>query len=108
MRIYIAAPFQLRDEAIVIMHRLESLRHVVTSRWLRMVMDDNAGSARMDLDDVAASDLVLLLNGPSGGGKDVEMGYALALGLPIVLLGRRTNVFHHLPQVRVIERIEDL
>jgi len=60
-----------------------------------------------------------LCNGTGGetrawqrGGRHVEFGLALAQGKHLILVGQPENVFHHLPQVRVIpevgERCADL
>ena len=113
--VYIAAPFELRKEAIRVKWWLiKKRKYVVTSSWLRedcIGVDDE--HARLDLSDVARADILLALNpiefaNKGTGGRHVELGYALALGKQIVLVGVRTNVFHHLDCVRVIERIEDL
>jgi nucleoside 2-deoxyribosyltransferase len=113
-RIYIAAPYEMREEAISIMHWLESQGHEVTSSWLcdgAFANDDP--TARLDLADIDRADLLLALN-PSEwrqrgtGGRHFEIGYAMKAGKQIVLIGVRTNVFHHMDCVRVIERIEEL
>ncbi len=113
MKIYLAAPYPMRTDAVSLMHHLESQGHIVTSRWLREPMANDAVSAQMDLDDVTAADLLLLINPPAWanagtGGRHTEVGYALALGKAVVVLGVQSNVFHELAQVRVIERIEEL
>lgn len=113
MRIYIAAPYPTREHAITVMRRLEHLGHEVTSRWLKAPDELADDHARKDLDDVAAADVLVALNdvdweNAGTGGRHVEFGYALAMGKMIVLVGRRSNIFHYLHQVRVIERIEDL
>jgi hypothetical protein len=39
---------------------------------------------------------MVLLNGPSTrGGKHVELGAALAMDMPVYLIGPRSNIFHH-------------
>lgn len=113
MKIYVAAPYPDRDSAIVVMHMLEAQGHVVTSRWLKSPDELADEHARKDLDDVAEADVLLAINGrdwenAGTGGRHVELGYAIALGKEIVLMGRRSNIFHYLSCVRVIERIEDL
>lgn len=95
------------------MQRLEAAGHVITSRWLKAPDEMSDAFAREDLADVARADLLLAYH-PGGwhdkgtGGRHVEFGYALALGKQVVLLGKRTNIFHHLACVRVIDRLEDL
>lgn len=118
MKVYIAAPYELIDEARGMMRLLESRGHVVTSRWLKDdedLLDESkqGGYAAKSLLDVLEADLFLLINQEayrrSGtGGRHVELGYAIMLVKEIVILGVRSNVFHHLSCVRVIERVEDL
>jgi len=114
MKIYIAAPYPIRQQAIQAKEYLERHGHIVTSRWL---IEEQTGMshqhAQGDLEDVAAAQLLLALH-PEGwhnkgtGGRHVELGYALALGKQIVVIGQRTNNFHYLDCVRVIELLEDL
>ena len=40
MRIYLSASFQRRTELRRYMRQLESLGHVVTSRWLRLALTE--------------------------------------------------------------------
>lgn len=114
MKVYIAAPYELHGKACATASWLESQGIEVTSSWLNPgTFGNDDKTARLDLDDVARADLLLALNPEawrkSGtGGRHVELGYALALGKQIVLVGVRTNVFHHLDCVRVIERVEEL
>lgn len=113
MKIYISAPYPTRDDAIKVMHHLESLGHEVTSRWLKAPDELSDAYAREDLADVARADLLLALNGPEWanagtGGRHVELGYALCMGKQVVLVGARTNIFHYLDCIRVIERLEGL
>jgi nucleoside 2-deoxyribosyltransferase len=113
MKIYIAGAYPLRDAAIDVMQILEARGHVVTSRWLKAPDELCDEHARKDLDDVAEADLLLALNADGWenkgtGGRHVEFGYALALHKQIVLVGRRSNIFHHLNVVSVIDSLEDL
>lgn len=60
----------------------------------------------MDLEDVKRSDvLVVITNGwlagegipaVSGGGRHVEMGTAMALSIPIIVLGEPENIFQRI------------
>lgn len=113
MKIYVASPYELIDKARGVSQYLESQGIEVTSRWLAGENGDKSLWAQNDLDDVARADLLLALNpeeyrNKGTGGRHVELGYALALGKQIVLVGVRTNVFHHLACVRVIERVKEL
>jgi hypothetical protein len=107
-RIYIAAPWHHRTTARVVRDAFAAAGYGCTSRWLDFVGDssDPAGLAQEaahDYDDVFEADTLILLNLPGGhGGKDVETGLALAWNIPVILIGRATNVFHHHHLVRVV------
>ena len=112
-KIYIAAPWELRDHAIGVMDKLERRGHVVTSRWLKVMLEGGHETAVLDLADVARADILLLINTPEwlrrgSGGRHVEFGYALALGHELVVLGTRSNLFHDMNHVRFIESPEML
>jgi nucleoside 2-deoxyribosyltransferase len=113
MRVYIAAPYPTRNDAITLMHAIEKLGHSVTSRWLTQIDDDGPDAAMMDIMDIERCDVLLLWNpiawhNAGTGGRHFEMGYAAAIGKRLVVLGARSSNFHHLPGVRVITQVEDL
>jgi len=65
--------------------------------------------AREDLEDIKAADLVVCFTehpgaGPSQGGRHVEMGYALALGKRIAVVGPVENIFYAIP---IVARYDD-
>ena len=102
MKVYIAAPWQLRDEAQALGGRLIAAGMIITSNWLEEPeMSFDAESATTDLNDIEASDALVLLN-PAGweskgtGGRHFECGYAHARGLSVGILGVRSNIFHNL------------
>lgn len=107
MKVYIAAPFQFKSDARARKQELEAAGIVVTSRWIDEetsvgfgTPDENRAFALMDLDDVRAADVLVLLNPPGfeqkgTGGRHVEFGAALAMGMSCVILGLRSNVFHY-------------
>ena len=111
-KVYVASPFELRNEAIRVMGLLKDKGHEVTSRWLSQLDEEGDKGARMDLADVARADALLLLNPEeyrrSGtGGRHCEFMHAWTLGKQVTICGVRSNIFHHLSNVRVIERAED-
>jgi nucleoside 2-deoxyribosyltransferase len=92
----------------------------VTSRWMdeavphTVSMADvpdayHAETAEADLEDIHNADILVSfvptdseltqvsVATASRGGRHVELGYALALGKPIYVVGPKENVFHHLP-----------
>ena len=122
MKVYISAPYELRDEAIQTMYSLEEQGHRVTSRWLKTPEHEilrNPGIAQQanlaveDLDDVVDADALVAYN-PAGwenkgtGGRHVELGYAIAMGKRIVLYGVRSNFFHSLGVVDYVQTFEEL
>lgn len=106
-RIYIAAPWTHRTTARVVRDAFAAAGHPCTSRWLDFEGDSSdptvlAEEAAHDYDDVFNAEAFVLLNLPGGhGGKDVETGLALAWNIPVILIGKPTNVFHQHPGVRV-------
>lgn len=109
LKVYIAAPFPLKSEAAALMNFLVAAGHAVTSTWLRVDdMPDTDAAARLDLADVHSADVLVALNPPGwevkgSGGRHVELGAALTLGKPVILLGPRTNVFHHHSDVQMVD-----
>ena len=117
MKIYIAAPYPIREHAVSVMGLLESYGHSVTSRWLKAPDELNDSYAREDLADVEAADMLLALNPPEfenagTGGRHVELGFAL---YPIIMLGQLkrvalignpSNIFHMLSVIEVYDSLE--
>jgi hypothetical protein len=114
--VYIAASSQ--DAAKRLRHELEQRGHVCTARW---ILDANFGrradeqakmeAAVMDLEDVsAAKDGLILLSENEGvmvpGGKHVEMGFALAKGYPVYVIGRLENTLQYHPSVTGYATVE--
>ena len=104
LRVYIAAPFPERDYAIAVMRACEARGFAVASRWLKGTDELDDVHARNDLADVAAADWLVALNPPGyenkgTGGRHTELGYALALGKPVALVGERSNIFHYLSDI---------
>ena len=106
---YIAAPYQKRDQAARVMELLEENGISVTSRWLKSPDEMTDEFARQDLADIECADLLLALNyaefeNSGTGGRHVELGYALALGKAVLLVGNVSNIFHTLS---IIHRIDE-
>lgn len=123
-RIYIAARFSRRPEANALAQHLQSLGHLITSRWVRpdddhvlptVISAQAADSERRrfameDCDDVRAADWTIsLMEEPRSntrGGRHIEFGMAVALGHRLTIIGPRETVFHHLDQVEHFETTE--
>jgi nucleoside 2-deoxyribosyltransferase len=108
MKIYIAAPWVRKADAIEVGHLLRERGHIVTSRWFDHEGDpsDSTGvkspihemrrQALEDIEDVRRSDLLLVLNLEKSEGKAVETGIALAAGVHVIAVGGRSNIFQAL------------
>ena len=110
MNIYVAAPWAHRSTAKTTAQQLRDADYKITSRWhdIWALEDDSTDplileqEAEMDLSDVEDADIVLVLNIEKSEGKAVEQGFALGLGIPVLVVGKRTNVFHYLPEVTIM------
>lgn len=120
MRGYLAAPYAARELVAEYAHELVACGIDVTASWLDETHEINAGTlgaapaltgaevarhAATDLDDIGRCDVVVLFTAGSlgfdpsevaSGGRHVETGYALAKGIPVLVVGEPENVFHRL------------
>ena len=109
--IYLASNYgrrgELLDDAVP---KLRAAGWTVVSRWVfggHELGDDDfaeealARFAAEDLEDIrAASHILCWPSKNSRGGHHIEVGYAMALGIPVSIIGERTNVFHYSASVR--------
>ena len=127
MRVYLAAPYDSRD--MIRGYREEMINRVrhrftCTSSWLNEAHEINAGTTKAapalsdeqvnehvksDLLDVAGSDAFVLFTSdyvgfPGGGGRHVEMGFALANLIPVIVIGEPENIFQ---RYELVERVDD-
>lgn len=117
MKVYIAAPWVNKAEAIAAAEKVTAAGHEVTSHWFNHPGDptDSTGKsspdnviyaqAHIDWEDVLAADAVVVLNLTKSEGKAVETGIALQAGKKIIFVGtERTNIFQTLaPWVETVE-----
>ena len=120
MRIYLAARYSRHPEMRRYREDLKALGHTVTSRWINgehEMSNDSADEgqtrrfAEEDWDDLVGADCVISFTEPprstnSRGGRHVEFGIALGLGLGVIVVGPRENVFHYLGGVEAYETWE--
>jgi len=91
--------------------KLEAEHYLITSSWLNektndptkittydLLPESNQLLAAKDFWEIEESDLVVIdtIDVSDRGGREVEMGYALAKKIQVVLVGPRRNVFHYL------------
>jgi hypothetical protein len=103
--IYIAGKWKERHRLKKIADKVESLGHIVVSRWLKNPSNaakDFEKEARRDVEDLLACTLFILDSFEPGSGSEVELGFVCGLKertndeLPhIWLVGPKRNIFHH-------------
>lgn len=123
-RVYVASRYSRRDEMRDVAEQLSERGFIVSSTWLQedyplnmnldgLTPEQHAEIATQDLEDVISSDILIFFaedqnNQPPRGGRHVELGYALALGVNVYIVGQRENIFHYLPNVKVVPNLESL
>lgn len=127
LKIYLASPFEDREEMLVLKQMLEARGAIVTSTWLTPADGNESNMATIadkfhecrtralkDIEDIVSADVVVLRKPkdkhrvPTTGGHHVETGICIGIGKPIVVYGARENVFHYLPLVKVVGTFDDL
>lgn len=115
---YLAAPYSWKEQIRAHAAQLSDEGWRVTARW---VHEADPGSisfaardaaqleeyAIRDLSDIDDAELFVFFSldpevATPRGGRHVELGYALARGKRIIVVGPRENIFHHLPQVECV------
>lgn len=122
MNIYLASPFVMRPLMRDRATQVEELGHFITSRWI-YVHDDvddeeldqatRTEHAEMCKHDVMEADVLIYQpGGPqyvSRGGKDVELGMASILDLPILIIAPGpTHIFRNLEAVELFPTWENV
>jgi nucleoside 2-deoxyribosyltransferase len=115
MRVYIAAPYSMKD--IIALRAKELADHGIecTSTWVTephkptIQMDELAAAqhrfyAIQDVNDVKRAHIMVFHTDPTKtlvrAGRHVEFGMAAVLNIPILVVGEeRENIFHYLPFV---------
>jgi len=108
VKVYVAAPWVRKSDAIAAGQQLEKNGFEVTSRWFHHEGNpsDPTGStsplesiqdqARQDIDDVLRADVLVVLNLEKSEGKAVETGLAIGASIPVISVGSRSNIFQTL------------
>lgn len=103
MKIYIAASMDAIKRCQANATKIHNLGHGVTSRWIHEPPElAPQKCARIDVEDIHRSELVIFDNQMESttGGMHFEIGYATALDMPVWLIGKRTCIFHHMPNFK--------
>lgn len=116
MNVYLSARYSRQVELRGYLPMLESAGLDVCSRWLTSKDPASAvpigdadvettrswqAVAQRDYADMLCANALIHFSDPPGsaqvgGGRHVEFGIALALGIPIVVVGPREHVFHYI------------
>lgn len=114
MKLYIAHNWAARENlASFLIRQLERAGHEVTSRWIKDPSHEAGNEAQDDFMDVMRADALILFTNNfgerPGRGKYVEFGLALAMRIPVYLLGETDDcVFYRLPQVKRFHTVIEL
>lgn len=121
-KVYLAGRFSRRHEFRQFADALSAAGHEVTSSWL--YSDDlhanlggfhsysAASAAERDLADVRAATVCIAFTEEperrqGRGGRHVEVGVAIAIGLKLIVVGDPEHIFHLLPDVQHVQAPED-
>ena len=116
MKVYLAARWEQGPLMRQWRAALEIRGHTVTARWLdvqasglRAIEGDEImrENALHDFQDIKDCDLMIVYSPRSGfgsgrGGRHAELGIALGMGKPVVLVGEHENIFHWHPAVALV------
>ena len=124
MKVYLAAPYSMKDAIKERARELLECGITVTSTWLNephapntqmgeLTHKQHQKYALQDIDDVVAADMLVFQTDPTKtivrGGRHVEFGIAVAFHKPIWVVGEEyENIFHHLNLVTHFKSWEDL
>jgi len=125
-KIYVAAKFEKKDEALNLMNVLKNNGYHITCDWTKHEWPEHYQKqelysknieitnafAEADIKGVTDADIVIVLyHGIKGPGMSFEMGYATALNKPVYIVGDDTkeySIFCHLNNFKHFEDIDAL
>ncbi len=121
--IYLAGPWARREEVREARKAFLAAGIKVNAQWLDIEVPEGAGEtsesqaaagidmgaeAKRDLDDIAVSEVMVVMNLQKSEGKAVEQGIAIQKRMPLIVVGPRTNAFQYLPQVKVVDNLYEV
>ncbi len=113
MRIYVAGRWKEKDRIREVQRMLRLDNHTITFDWTEMGDTDDPDelqrNAMIDLEGVRSAEAVVVLPAIGGKGMWVEMGAALALRIPIFVVGTmKRGVFEYHPLVTSLISLDQL
>ena len=110
LTVYIAGKWEARERLQAIAQELRVHGYRVTSSWLDhplaqgYLVDNGVDEGVKDLDEIDASNVFVLdtLDEGATGGREVELGYALAEGSNrlLIIVGPSRNIFHSMVAIQ--------
>ena len=107
--VYVAARYGRREEMLEFANELTEIGWLVTSRWVLGAHGSDDGNttrwgeyADDDVADMRAARWFILFTESepvTRGSRLTELGYALAWGKKVIIVGPRENIFCHLPEI---------
>lgn len=119
MRVYLAANFNRHPELREYAKLLSEQGHINTASWIYVNQNDPSETfhkerweyAENDMADIRETDILVCFSETDGGrargGKHFETGYAVAIGLEIIIVGSKEIIFHELPGITVVESFNE-
>jgi hypothetical protein len=121
-RIALIARLGRRPEMREITRHLESMGHVMCSRWVRLDTEDDemdqygkANSALQNADDLESSHLAIAFTerrpftpGTARGGRHADLGYALSVCSRVIVVGPRENIAYFSPKIELVDTVAQL
>lgn len=117
MKVYLATSWVDRDQMPAIADAFTAAGHTITERWWLhpdvpgypdIESEDLENQAIRDFDGVVNADVFVLMNRGKSEGKAVETGIALTMCHRIIVVGKRSNIFHYMPEVEFAETSDDV
>lgn len=112
MKVYLAAPWVERDLARIEAQKFIDSGYEITEAWWDHEQTTDPTElekqALRDVMGVVAADIFVLLNSGKSEGKAVEMGMAMVLDKPVLIIGEPSNIFHYLTDfVEVVASVDE-
>jgi hypothetical protein len=96
--------------------QFEAAGHTITDKWWKQEnqpidfqdprnLEVLENRATADFMGVINADVLVVINSEMSEGKAVEMGIAISRFIPIILVGKRTNIFHFIPSVMPVKDV---
>lgn len=107
IKFYISHSMSKIEEAKQFATVLRALGYVVTSTWLNANGGDPLSNESLcleysnaDIKDMDEANAIIYFSDNNSYGKNIEFGYSLGTGLPIILIGSVRSVFHYKANMR--------